>query len=189
MAFIIHIGGIPGAGKSTTCLTLSKNLEDCAHISAGEIKRPQSEVQFGKRLSLLDQQESYAINEWFFNNFFKQIAQEDKKTYLIDTHYTYPQPDRHDLFVKLLPEQFADKIDLFVLLEANPEEVIKRRTYRGRDRDRTHPLEWVKLEFNAEREEALRLSRTYSVPLEIISTEKALDSVITEFKIAMAKYQ
>ena len=117
-ASLIYMGGVPGSGKTTIGKLISKKLPDIKYISSGEIKRPEAKRRFAQSLSLLDQEKTFQINAWFLNSLEQELT---KGLYLIDSHYTYPLPDSS--FVRLLPEEYADCIDLFILVETSPENV------------------------------------------------------------------
>ena len=72
-----------------------------------------------------------------FSNFFdinlKLKSEKQKGVYLVDTHYTYPFPDKK--FVKLLHDKSVKIIDLFILVEAEANEIAQRRINRGRKKD------------------------------------------------------
>ncbi|MEK6858217.1 MAG: hypothetical protein AABX39_06535, partial [Nanoarchaeota archaeon] len=90
-------------------------------------------------------------------------------------------------FVNLCPDEVIPALDLLVLFEVNPEEVIERRINRGRDRDSINKSQ-VYLEYKAEMEEAKRISITYEKPLRIISTLPEKKNVIKEFKKTLETY-
>ena len=163
---IVYVGGIPASGK-TTISYLTAERTGVEYISSGEIKRGEAWKTFGKNLSSLGQEDSFKINSWFFQKLF---AEKDNGIYLVDTHYTYPVGG---VFVKLLPEECAGGIDLFILFEADAETVMARRVARGRDRDSIDKC-FIEKEIEKEREEAVRISGEVSVPLKIIKNVGAV---------------
>lgn len=187
MAYTIYMGGVPGVGKTTTGKNFCKSVDDYVYVSSGEYKRPKSEELFGKKLSLLNQKESYKINQWFFEDFLAK-NKNSENYFLIDTHYTYPYPQKKQKFVKLCPPNIAQKLDLLILLEATPEEIIRRRIARGRDRDYVEPLQLVEIECLAELTEAKRLSEKYKIPLERFSTETEQELVLDTLRNVLNKY-
>ena len=172
----IYVGGVPGAGKTTLCRSLSRGLENIIYVSSGEIKRPESRRRYNIGLSKLDQEKSLEINRWFFNQLYSQNS---LGIYLVDTHFTYPL--NHNNFVKLCPEDIAQNIGLYLLVETTPEDIINRRISRGRNRDSVS-LDFSRIEIEKEREEAIRLSKKFNVPLIILKNEGQLESSILEFK-------
>ncbi len=160
---LIYVGGVPGSGKTTICKKIARDLKGLKYISSGEIKGGEAWKRFGSSLSTLNQRRSFEINGWFFD-----VVQQtfNSGTYLLDTHYTYPLQDRS--FVRLLPEEYAQNIDSFVLLEASAEEITKRRIRRGRDRD-SIDMSFIEKELDKEHTEAIRLAKKYSKPIEIIN--------------------
>jgi len=172
----IYVGGVPGSGKTTLCENLSAKLNGLIHVRSGEIKRPEARRKYGIGLSRLDQEMSLEINRWFFNQLYKKSS---SGIYLVDTHYTYPLEDA--TFVNLCPEDIANNIGLFILLETNPEEIVNRRISRGRDRDSVS-LDFSKLEIENERKEAIRLSQKFNTPLITLKNEGTLESSILNFQ-------
>ena len=175
----IYVGGVPGAGKTTLCRALSQKMDLINYISSGEIKRPEARRRYGMALSKLDQTKTFKINEWFFKNLFRKNK---NGIYLVDTHYTYPLPDQN--FVNLCPERIAGRMNLFFLIEANYEEIAKRRINRGRDRDSVNE-DFIKIELEREKHEALRLSEKFNISLVILKNEGDLESSILNFSCGL----
>jgi len=171
----IYVGGVPGAGKTTLCNELSKKLQNIIYISSGEIKRPESIRRYEIGLSQLDQDKSFEINEWFFRQLFERNS---NGIYLVDTHYTYSPVN--PIFVNLCPESVAENIGLYILLETNFEDIVRRRVFRGRERD-SIDLDFTKLEIKVERDEAIRLSKKFKTPLIILKNEGDLISSSRNF--------
>ncbi len=187
MSKLVYVGGIPGVGKTTICSELCKQLSQCVYVSSGEFKRVESRKRYGKNLSSLNQEESYQINKWFFEEPIEELTRNKEFIFVIDTHYTYTHPENIGEFVNLCPDEVIPALDLLVLFEVNPEEVIERRINRGRDRDSINKSQ-VYLEYKAEMEEAKRISITYEKPLRIISTLPEKKNVIKEFKKTLETY-
>ncbi len=171
----IYVGGVPGAGKTTLCKCISERLEDYNYISSGGIKRPESRKRYGIGLSQLNQDKSFEINKWFFNRLFDMTSE---GIYLVDTHYTYPLEDL--TFVKLCPEEMAKRMNRFILIESFPQEIVRRRISRGRDRDSVNYFFTIK-EIEEEKKEAIYLSNKFSIPLEILSNKGDLESASSNF--------
>ncbi|MEK6854932.1 MAG: hypothetical protein AABX73_01800, partial [Nanoarchaeota archaeon] len=72
---IILLGGVPGAGKTSIGSQISSDKLQVKCISSGELKRPEARKKFKKGLSLLNQEESYEINYWFFNKIITHLNQ------------------------------------------------------------------------------------------------------------------
>ena len=180
---LIYFGGIAGSGKTTIGRLTSERLPELAYISSGEIKRPEARRRFEQSLSLLDQEKTFKINAWFFDILQQPLT---NGVHLIDTHYTYPLPD--STFVRLLPENYAGTIDLFVLVEAMADEIVSRRIRRGRDRDFID-IDFVKRELDKEREEAHRISDQFGKPLEILDNgDQFTNSVLHLVDIISRRY-
>ncbi len=171
----IYVGGVPGTGKTTLCKYILEKLNFCNYISSGEIKRPEARRRYGIGLSQLDQDKSFEINTWFFNKLFRRNS---NGIYLVDTHYTYPFAN--STFVNLCPESVAENIGLFVLFETNSEEIVERRINRGRDRDFVD-VDFIKVELETERNEAIRLSKKFQTHLIILKNEGNLESSLCNF--------
>ena len=177
----VYIGGIPGVGKTTTISKLSSEFGCLKHISAGDYKGPESKKKFGVSLSGLNQEQTTFINSWFFENIFNNYK---GKTFLIDSHYTYPTGEN---FVNLIPEKYAPNFDLFILLEASASIVLDRRINRGRDKD-SITLSFLEKELSVEKIEAKRLAKKYNIPLEKISTENDFFESLNKFREIFRNY-
>lgn len=73
------------------------------------------------------------------------------------------------------------------MFETDFKEVINRRVSRGRDRDFIDS-EFVKLEIDEERKEAIRISQEGGLPLEIIYNEKTIEEVLSDFGNTLVRY-
>ena len=164
----IYVGEVPASGK-TTVSSLTAEKTGSIYVSSGGIKRPEARKRFGKNLSSLGQRESFEINGWFFQGL---SSKNSGGLYLVDTHYTYPVGES---FVKLMPEECVPRIELFVLFEADAETVVDRRIARGRDRDSVDK-DFIQVEIEEEREEAMRLSEKFSVPLGVIENVGTIEN-------------
>ncbi len=181
---LVYVGGVPGTGKTTIGLEVaSRGSPGFNYISSGEIKGPESLRRFGKKLSSLDQEKSFEINRWFFEEILRNAP---SGIYLVDTHYTYPIQN-HSSFVRLFPEEYASLIDLFVLFETNPTSIFRRRIRRGRDRDSISLLQ-IQEEITEERDEAIRLTRKYSKPLILFDNGQEFGDSVSLFESALKSY-
>lgn len=176
----VYIGGIPGVGKTTTAKELKSKFDILEYVDSGKSKYEEAKNRFGIKLSQLNQEQSFEINLDFLNKIFKN---NDDKTFIIDSHYTYPV---NDTFVKLFPEKYFP-FDLFLLFEANAELVRQRRINRRGDADSIF-LPFLEREIIEERNETERLSKNYAIPLEKICTEKPMIAVISDLKKIFIKY-
>jgi len=172
---LIYLGGVPGSGKTTLGRAVSGKLQGLEYISSGEIKGPESRARFGKSLSLLDQEESFQINAWFLN---KLKQEKSTKPILVDTHYTYPIQGQD--FVRLLPEECIEDVNLFVLVEADVEEILRRRVNRGRNGD-SIDISFIKRELSEERDEAYRTSFQFGKQLIPMYNQGRLEDTIERF--------
>lgn len=172
----IYVGGVPGAGKTTLCKLLAKHVRNLHYISSGKIKRSEARKRYGISLSDLNQEQSFSINQWFFESLFRQNSE---GTYLVDTHYTYPLSDNS--FVKLCPECVVLNMDVYVLIESNAIEIANRRIARGRDRDSVS-VEFIRRELEVERAEAFRLSRKFCKKLIVFENNADVNVSLSKFK-------
>lgn len=174
MPSLIYVGGIPGVGKSTVSRGLVEQLPFSIYVHPGESKRKESARRFNKKLSLLNQEESYKINSWFFCNFLNN--NNFGGTVIIDSHYTCPF---NGDFIRLCPPNFTSKLDLLVLLQCNADEIIRRRILRQKNGDSTD-LGYVKMELAEELREAKSLSSEYALPLAIVSVSQSPETAIRD---------
>jgi adenylate kinase len=179
----VYVGGVSGVGKTSAVSALTLRYKSAIdYISSGEIKRPEARKRFGIGLSQLNQEQTYTINSWFLDKLLHDYKDcKADKTLLIDSHYKYPSGDS---FVRIVPLGYTF-FDLLVLFEAEASTVMQRRINRGRDRDSVI-LSYVEKELIEEKLEAERLS--CCIPLEIISTEQPLKSVVNNFENILFKH-
>ena len=84
---LVYVGSVLGVGKSTSSKSLVELYSDSlTYVSSGEIKRPESRRRFGKSLSNLNQEETFNINNYFFD----ELRNFDGDTFILDSHFTYP---------------------------------------------------------------------------------------------------
>lgn len=124
-----------------------------------------------------------------FSNFFdinlKLKSEKQKGVYLVDTHYTYLLPDKK--FVKLLHDKSVKIIDLFILVEAEANEIVQRRINRGRKKDSVN-INFIKEEIKNEREEAYYLSEMFDKPLIKLSNNDTLKRSIHSLYFNLKDY-
>lgn len=179
----IYLGGVSGSGKTTLGLLMSDGLENCLYFNSGDIKRPESRRRFGVGLSTLGQERSMEMSKWMLSDLYNISG---KNLKIVDTHYMQPLQDSS--FVKLFPEESISYIDLFVLIEADAQEVLNRRVSRGDGQD-SIDIGFVKEELAREKEEAVRLSEKFSIPLMIFNNNADLETAAYDFKNSLNEHK
>jgi len=163
---IIYLGGVPEAGKTLTAKNLVSRFGFIKYIDGGQRKLPFAQAKYEKGLAVLNQFESHVVNGLFLDEVIKESS--PGELILIDSHYTYPLKNRS--FVNLIPEGFADKFGLYILVEASSEIISKRRDNEGK-RGSKIDLGFIGQELFEERNEARRLSSESGIVLEVLDTD------------------
>jgi adenylate kinase len=140
---VVVIAGIPGSGSTTV---LSKALEelDYLHVNYGDVM-----LEVAKGDGLVDNRDdlrklSPDIQKEVQENAAQSIREKSEQSNIIvDTHCTINTPSG---FLPGLPKWVLDQLkpDMFVLLEADGDEILKRRisdTTRNRDSERLKDIE------------------------------------------------
>jgi len=140
---VVVIAGIPGSGSTTV---LSKVLEelDYMHVNYGDVM-----LEIAKGDSLVDNRDdlrklSPDIQKEVQKNAAQSIREKSEQSNIIvDTHCTINTPSG---FLPGLPKWVLDQLkpDMFILLEADGDEILKRRisdTTRNRDSERLKDIE------------------------------------------------
>jgi adenylate kinase len=140
---VVVIAGIPGSGSTTV---LSKVLEelDYLHVNYGDVM-----LEIAKDDGLVDNRDdlrklSPDIQKEVQKNAAQSIREKSKQSNIIvDTHCTINTPSG---FLPGLPKWVLDQLkpDMFILLEADGDEILKRRisdTTRNRDSERLKDIE------------------------------------------------
>jgi adenylate kinase len=140
---VVVIAGIPGSGSTTV---LSKALEelDYLHVNYGDVM-----LEIAKGDGLVDNRDdlrklSPDIQKEVQENAAQSIREKSEQSNIIvDTHCTINTPSG---FLPGLPKWVLDQLkpDMFVLLEADGDEILKRRlsdTTRNRDSERLKDIE------------------------------------------------
>ncbi|MGB7970217.1 MAG: adenylate kinase [Methanobacterium sp.] len=140
---VVVIAGIPGSGSTTV---LSKVLEelDYLHVNYGDVM-----LEIAKDDGLVDNRDdlrklSPDIQKEVQKNAAQSIREKSEQSNIIvDTHCTINTPSG---FLPGLPKWVLDQLkpDMFILLEADGDEILKRRisdTTRNRDSERLKDIE------------------------------------------------
>ena len=135
---VVVIAGIPGSGSTTV---LKKALEelDYLHVNYGDVM-----LEIAKSAALVDNRDSLRklspdIQKKVQENAAQSIREKSEQSNIIvDTHCTIKTPLG---FLPGLPKWVLDQLkpDMFLLLEADGDEILKRRisdTTRTRDSER-----------------------------------------------------
>ncbi len=140
---VVVIAGIPGSGSTTV---LSKVLEelDYLHVNYGDVM-----LEIAKASGLVDNRDdlrklSPDVQKEVQKNAAQSIREKSEQSNIIvDTHCTINTPSG---FLPGLPKWVLDQLkpDMFILLEADGDEILKRRisdTTRNRDSERLKDIE------------------------------------------------
>lgn len=135
---VVVVAGIPGSG-STTVLTKALEDLDYLHINYGDVM-----LEIAKKDGLVDDRDAMRklapqVQKEIQKNAAKSIKERSKQSNIIvDTHCTIKTPKG---FLPGLPKWVLDELqpDMFVLLEADGDEILMRRikdTTRIRDMEK-----------------------------------------------------
>ena len=135
---VVVVAGIPGSG-STTVLTKALEELDYLHINYGDIM-----LEIAKKDGIVDDRDAMRklapeVQKEIQKNAAKSIKERSKQSNIIvDTHCTIKTPKG---FLPGLPKWVLDELqpDMFVLLEADGDEILMRRindTTRIRDMEK-----------------------------------------------------
>jgi adenylate kinase len=140
---LVVIAGIPGSG-STTVLTKALEELDFVHVNYGDVmlEIAKSDCIVADRDSL--RKLSPDLQKEVQENAAQSIREKSEQSNIIvDTHCTIKTPSG---FLPGLPKWVLDQLkpDMFILLEADGDEILKRRisdTTRTRDAERLKDIE------------------------------------------------
>lgn len=132
---VVVVAGIPGSGSTTVLEHALENL-DYEHVNYGD-----EMLQIGQKKGLVQDRDDMRslladVQKGIQKDAAKSIRERSKQTNIIvDTHCTIKTPTG---FLPGLPQWVLDELepDMFVLVEANPDEILMRRisdTSRIRD--------------------------------------------------------
>lgn len=164
----ILVAAVPGAGKTTVLETVKKKLPNIEIANVGDLVFTAAKKKFKiktrdelrKKLNVEQEREIHEIVA-------SKIAKMKKKTLLIDTHLSIKTPTGYFPGVS---EKFAKavKLDMIVVLEFNPKDVLQRRK---KDKKRNRDVETEK-EIEAHQkynqEVAFAVSADVEAPVQII---------------------
>lgn len=140
---VVVIAGIPGSGSTTVLSNVLKEL-DYMHVNYGDVM-----LEIAKDDGLVDNRDdlrklSPDIQKEVQKNAAQSIRDKSEQSNIIvDTHCTINTPSG---FLPGLPKWVLDQLkpDMFILLEADGDEILKRRisdTTRNRDSERLKDIE------------------------------------------------
>ena len=140
---VVVIAGIPGSGSTTVLCKVLEEL-DYMHVNYGDVM-----LEIAKDDGLVDNRDdlrklSPDIQKEVQKNAAQSIREKSKQSNIIvDTHCTINTPSG---FLPGLPKWVLDQLkpDMFILLEADGDEILKRRisdTTRNRDSERLKDIE------------------------------------------------
>jgi adenylate kinase len=140
---LVVIAGIPGSG-STTVLTKALEELDFVHVNYGDVM-----LEIAKSDSLVEDRDSLRklspdLQKEVQENAAQSIREKSEQSNIIvDTHCTINTPSG---FLPGLPKWVLDQLkpDMFILLEADGDEILKRRisdTTRTRDAERLKDID------------------------------------------------
>lgn len=135
---VVVVAGIPGSGSTTVLEHALENL-NYEHVNYGDVM-----LQIGQEKALVEDRDDMRtllpdVQKGIQKDAAKSIRERSKQTNIIvDTHCTIKTPAG---FLPGLPQWVLDELqpDMFVLIEADPDEILIRRisdTTRTRDQER-----------------------------------------------------
>ena len=162
---IVHIGGVSGVGKSTVLRYLERLApQEVCIISASSILNQISTARFGSEFKNLEDKKKVEVRI----DAVKKIQNFGCAVVILDSHYVDKSNGK---FVPIIPLEFANVIDLHIVIEAEYEQVLERRL-RDTDRLRSLKLGDIKIEAEAEKDEAFRIARSNSKDLYLINNSE-----------------
>jgi adenylate kinase len=184
---LVVIAGIPGSG-STTVLTKALEELDYVHVNYGDVM-----LEIAMRDKLVDNRDSlrklsHDLQKEVQENAAQSIREKSEQSNIIvDTHCTIKTPSG---FLPGLPKWVLDQLkpDMFVLLEADGDEILKRRIT---DTTRTRDSENLK-DINLHQEMNRAASMAYAVltgaTVKIIENhdnrlDEAVEEMVTTLKL------
>jgi adenylate kinase len=140
---VVVIAGIPGSG-STTVLTKALEELDYIHVNYGDVM-----LEIAKNNCLVEDRDSLRklspdLQKEVQENAAQSIREKSEQSNIIvDTHCTIKTPSG---FLPGLPKWVLDQLkpDMFILMEADGDEILKRRisdTTRTRDTERLKDID------------------------------------------------
>ncbi len=172
---IVYVGGVSGTGKTNICLFATSDNPNCKYFNGSDIKRPESYERFGSGMSRLNQKTSLELNRWMLGVVYDFEGGDLK---VIDSHYI--QPFGKSL-VKIFPEERISGVDLLVLVESEAHNVLKRRIDEGNPVD-SLDIKFIRKEIYVERQEAIRLSERFGVPLGVLRSDSTIEEAAKKFR-------
>jgi len=175
---LIVLTGIPGSG-STTVLKQTLEKIDYVHLNYGDVM---SEIAIGKGL-VNDRDELRKLSPKIQKEIQKEAAAKIKESskegnVVVDTHCTISTPSG---FLPGLPQWVLEKLkpDTFVLVEANPDEIMIRRLS---DETRTRDMEMyedIKLHQEMNRAAAMAYATITGATVKILENHNdQLDTIV-----------
>ena len=172
---IIFVGGAQATGKSSTLEKLIRRLErkvpgQVEYIEAGTVLRKAAQDTFGKHVNALTMDELEQIRA----KFYRDIKGSNARVVLLVDHYAYA-PVTEDEHIELpraskeLTKNLLPHIAHFVLFEASPEEVHRRRATE--EKQRAMEYLHVKRGLLSQRLVARLFAEETNKPLEIVRNE------------------
>jgi len=179
---VVVVAGIPGSGSTTV---LKHALEDLDYINVNygdvmlEIARSEGLVEDRDQLRRLSPEKQKRIQKAAAKN----IRERSKETNIIvDTHCTIKTPTG---FLPGLPQWVLEELqpDMFILVEADPEEIFMRRIS---DKTRTRDMEMLKeinLHQQMNRAAAMAYATLTGATVKIIENHNSrLENAVQEMK-------
>lgn len=169
MSQIIHIGGVKGVGKTTILRAFpefyrEKTNKEISIVHASELLARLAKENFNKNWSDLNVSEQKSLRE----EAVRQIKENPAPLVLLDSHYIDLKNGEP---VSIMPDEFKKLIDVHVVLEASPEEVLERRIKDG-SRKRDIDIDLIKKEAVAEKEVAQKIGTEFGKTVIFVKNDK-----------------
>jgi adenylate kinase len=192
MKTIIHVGGAKGVGKTTILKKLSRYFkkrtgEDISLITVSEFLSNLAVSQFNKKWSDLTETERKTLREVAIQHF----TSNESSVIILDSHYIDLKDGKP---IDIMPDEFKRLIDIHVILEAKPEEILERRIKDG-SKQRELDVSIIREEAEAEREAALRIAKELGKPILFMKNENIeiachnLYERLAEFTLGLREYK
>jgi adenylate kinase len=160
---VVHIGGAKGVGKTTTVGELGSLAipgYTMLSITASNVLSQGAQAAFGRPWSALTDSEKNESR----GNFRDILASLPADVVFLDSHYI----DMEDGVPRsIMSSEISEAIDLHIVLEAGPSQILERRMGDISNRPRDLDLGQIEIEVQAERAEAVRLAGETGSPVHI----------------------
>jgi adenylate kinase len=172
---IVHVGGAPGAGKTTILKKITAALKySVCLVPIGVLLNSMGAGEFNSQyFCFLDEERKNIVRE----KAIKHILSLDKYDLVIlDSQYVNMSADINKPMKPMMPVYFMKRVDIYVDIEASEEEILRRRMADS-TKKRICELDIIVKEIKAEKNLALTIANEFCKPVYIINNDNIEESV------------